>query len=362
VKKKILFFLIFCICILTACSSDSIRYETSYGKVIEKNSGSFVIQTSENEKIGFFMTDSTNVFSFFDEINPEDFRIGLLTDIAVSVHYTASRKSMVTQEGEKIKAYKAHQVDIDGYKKNDVVTLKDVAIISIWQYRTHYCYLLPDGTNLMQVNNPIVVYDGVSIGGVDGINNLEETAGNNIHNYYQKQGILYDEKAELEKAYDVYLKSVDKSLFYSMFLSQSIVSTAENDTLIWFETLITLPTYDKEASYEEYHRVAVFDKESGKYIDACELFSCSKEKAIQKMLEIAEISDPILVKEMIQAFDSDALRFSPTGLLIHFNRGTLPSRNLSFSFSLDYDDRLMEILHEWAVPENRNNEGKNHEA
>ena len=55
-------------------------------------------------------------------------------------------------------------------------------------------------------------------------------------------------------------------------------------------------------------------------------------------------------QQMEQAFEPECVILFPNGLEIRFNRGTLPSQRNGYALVLDYDERLSEILHPWAVP------------
>ena len=55
---------------------------------------------------------------------------------------------------------------------------------------------------------------------------------------------------------------------------------------------------------------------------------------------------------MEQAFDWNNILFFPESLEINYPEGTLKSQEHSYLIGLDYDDALLSILNDWAVPTN----------
>lgn len=144
----------------------------------------------------------------------------------------------------------------------------------------------------------------------------------------------------------------DGAQFDYYHLAQDIMPTASSNTVIYFMTSASLPI-DGTQIYE-YRIGAAFDKTTGEHIDNFDLFSCPPEQTVQALLEIAGITDPTLKEEMEQAFESgDIILFSDV-LEVDFRPGTLPSQEHSHVLGLEYNKKLLEILHEWAVP-NRSN-------
>jgi len=160
--------------------------------------------------------------------------------------------------------------------------------------------------------------------------------------------LLYDVQAELEKAYDGYIEEEKPLQFNSYMINQDIAPTASNETMMYFLTSVLLPI-DSNHGYA--HRIgAGFDKKTGEHINNWKLFSCSPEEAKQEILDIANINDPILRKEMEIAFKAENIILFPENLEISFKKGTLPSQENSYILGLDYDERLSKILNDWAIP------------
>lgn len=81
-----------------------------------------------------------------------------------------------------------------------------------------------------------------------------------------------------------------------------------------------------------------------------ELFSCSEKEAKEALLDIAGISDPELRAEVAAAFKPEYIILFPSNLEVSFPLGSLPSQEHPYSLGLEYDDKLRNILNEWAIP------------
>ena len=162
--------------------------------------------------------------------------------------------------------------------------------------------------------------------------------------------MLYDTQAELEKAYANYLKMENE--FDSYMIGQEISPSASTDSVIYFLTTVFLPI-DGSRGYEQ--RIGtMFDKATGEPIDNKELFTCPQDEAIEKIMDIAGVNDTVLRSEMKAAFVPENVIFFQDNLEICFQQGTLPSQEHTYMIGLDYDDRLGEILYEWAIPRGNN--------
>lgn len=352
IKKASLLLIISCIYLLCACDSD----KNITGKVVEVKIDeeigvtSFVVRTESNEEIGFFITDETNVFSFADRIIANDFKQGSFKDVIVSIKHKNVGNSLTTKTNKKITAYTANVIEITGFLTSETVTLKDGTIINIWKDSYGMVYKLQDGIELLRISK-LVGPNDVYVGSIEGFDDLEEKAQVNVLKYYEKQGLLYDIQNELEKAYDGYMKKEDSSKFDSYFISQNIAPTASNEYIMYFLTATVLPIDGKHCY--EYRIGAAFNRRTGKVVNNLDLFSCSPEEAIPKILDIAGISDQILREEIEIAFEPKYIILFPDHLQVSFKQGVLPSKENGYSLGVDYDDKIREILNEWAIPNPR---------
>lgn len=342
-----------CVCVLSACGGK----KQEDGRIVEMNMDgeaglvSFIMQTDERKETGVLVTDETQILSLVEGIDADDFRAGRQKDVLVSVHFAGGRRTISTQDGEKIRAYQAEIIEITGCLKTDTVALSDGTTANIRKYEDAFDgvrYLLPDGTELLRVQAPTGPADSF-VGGVEGLCDLEKAAQEKILQYFTDQGLLYDEQAELEKAYNDYLETEDASTFQTHTLKQDTTPASSNSEVIYFLISALLPA---DGSHYEYRIGAAFDKNTGGgQIENWELFSCPPEETVQTLLDIAGITEPVLREEMEQAFAPEYMIFFPENLEIYFPQGTLPSQEYSYILGLDYDERLLGILHAWAVPE-----------
>lgn len=100
------------------------------------------------------------------------------------------------------------------------------------------------------------------VAGTVSYNDLSESARKGIDGYYEKQGLLYDTEAELQKAYGDYLSCRENGTAYQeRHVRQEITPSASNDTAVSFITTVTLPVNGQEA--KELRLGAVFNRETG---------------------------------------------------------------------------------------------------
>lgn len=351
-KRTALILLLISLCFLTACNSQKNVFGTVTEVKIDKEIGvtSFVVRTEMDKEIGFFITDKTDVFSFTPDVIVDDFKNGSFVNVMVSVERKNLRHSLTTKNNQNITAYNAEQIQITGFLTEETATLSDGTRLDIWNYLDDCLYTLQNGTELMRVSN-VTGPNNVYVGGIESFDNLGPAAQSNILKFYEEQGLLYDIQDELEKAYDAYLKKEDPSQFNGYMISQDIAPTASNEHMMYFLTSVLLPIDHNQ--YNEYRIGAAFDRKTGEEISDWDLFSYSPEEAKQAVLEIAGISDPILKKEMEIALKPECLIWFPDHLEVCFNQGTLPSQEGVYMLGLDYDDKLSEIINEWAIPKSR---------
>lgn len=350
IKKGVLLLFVTCLCLLSACG---VKSEVS-GKVIEANIDdtigvvSFVVQTDADKDIGILMTDETYISSFADGITADEFKAGSFNEVIVSVEYENSRHSLTTKNNQEIAAYNAEQIQITDFLTGETAVLSDGTNIDIWNSSFGSAYKLQNGTELLRIHNPSGP-NNVYVGGTENFDNLDETAQSNVLKFYDNQGLLYDVQAELDKAYDDYLEKEDSSEFNSYMIRQDIVPTASNETVMYFLTSVLLPIDDNHGY--EYRIGAAFDRKTGQAISNWDLFCCSPEEVKQKILDIAGVTDITLREEMEMAFKSEYIILFPSNLEVCFPQGTLPSQENSYMLGLDYDDKLCDIINQWAIPQ-----------
>lgn len=358
------------LCFLIACNAkwgvEGRIVETN----VEENTGltSFVVRTDDEKEVGIALTDETIIYTFVDGITVEDFKKGSFSDITVSVEYRKPQRTITTEDNQKIAVYNANRVEVTGVLTSETTELSDGTKVEIWNSPAGTGYRLTNGIELLRARKSEGPKDYNFFEGTESLKELNKEAQKNIIEFYRQQGELYDVPAELEKAYHDYCNQKDNIRFQTHHVSQEVVPTASGKSVIYFRTSVMLPVFEGlseglsatyredstegELVYYEYYTGAAFDKETGEVIDNWNLFSCSPEKAIETILEIADVSSA-LRKEMKASFEPENMVFFPDSLEVNFPQGTLPSQENSYILGLDYDERLLGILNEWAVPESK---------
>ena len=130
--------------------------------------------------------------------------------------------------------------------------------------------------------------------------------------------MLYDEQAELERAYAAWLEAGDASDFQTWGLSQRIVPTALSEGVAYFLTTVERPVGN--FIMEQQRIGSAFDRETGEYIEAWELFTCPPDEAVRRILDLSELTEPEQRAEMEAAFEPECLTFFEDRLEVSFDR------------------------------------------
>lgn len=351
-KRKFIFLLFICMFLLCGCNSK----KSITGQVVEvfhgtgSNDTQFVLHTKENEEIGIMLDDETQVWCFIDDIDAEDFKDGTVSNVMITVEYTGRSISMETPDNREIKAYIAKDIKIDTAITKDKLRLSDGTSVDMWETSFGVVYKVSNGTELVRVQNTPGPNDIVVVG-LDNVTDLSDTAKSNILTFYKDQGLFYDLNSELESAYADYQQTETKSEFKSHMLSQDITLCTFNDSVMYFITTVNLPI--DGYNLKQLRLGATFDRKTGKQINAWELFSCEKNEVIQTILDLAQVTDPVLRAEMEKAFSPENIVMFQNNLEVSFPKGTLPSQENGYTICLDYNEEISKILNIWAIPNHR---------
>ena len=236
---------------------------------------------------------------------------------------------------------------LTGFLRPDAAALADGTKLDIWQYVGSTAYTAKDGTELLKVEEPVgpadAHYSGLSL------SDLGEAAQENITAWFEARGVLYDEQAELERAYTAWSGAEDASDFQTWGLSQRIVPTALSEGVAYFLTTVERPVGN--FVMEQQRIGSAFDRETGEYIEAWELFTCPPDEAVRRILDLSELTEPEQRAEMEAAFEPECLTFFDDRLEVSFDRGVLPSCESGFTLVLDLDEDVLPLLQPWAVPQ-----------
>ena len=347
-KKRMLLLLFLLLCvILSACGSkDSIS-----GEVVEATPSVLILQTNEGKQVAVLLGDNTHVFGM-DDIDGDDYKTAPHTGVRVSFFSAGRAGSITTVDGEQVKAYHADMfIRIDAYLIPEAAVLSDGTILDAWK-TGHFgtTYQTKDGIELLREDTPNGP-ENHYVGNMESFDDLSETAKPHVAEFYEKQGKLYDLQAELERAWVAY--KADPNVFSSFIVSQETSPTASHEQVFYFGTNLTQTISGNRV--QETTLCAAFDRETGANIPIANLFVCSEEDIIGKLLDLAEKdgsgpSDPMVKAEMEAAFQIEYLYFSQDSLWLEFPQGTLPSQEHTYMVSVAFNDECKALLQPWAIP------------
>ncbi len=341
-----------CFLLLTACSDKSRSLSGEVSDVRAENGEivSFVLTDADGKRTGVLVPEDAH-FTSRTDLDPDAEKDLLLSGrpgTSVRVEYNGGKTKLTTDSGEKLPAYTAWFVAVDGYLEPDAAALQDGTPLDLFHWTSGTSYRLKDGTDLLHVRNYVGPENNI-VAGQTTYADLSEAAQQAVSAYYEKRGMLYDVAEELEKSYAHYQTRNPKKPIPSVGQEVSLQSSSQR--VAYFLTTVHTPIHgDGSATMEELRLCDAFDRETGERIDSWDLFSCSPEEAKRALLDLVQITEQPLRSEMEAALQPEYLIFYPGNIEGWFPRGALPSQSTSFGFGLDYTDGLKAILQPWAVP------------
>lgn len=352
-KKYTLFLLALLCLLLTACSDKNRHFsgEVSDLQAEDGNIVSFVITNEAGKRTGILVPEDA---AFTSRVDPEaraekELLLSGQQGTSVSVECKGGRTSLTTDSGEKLPAYTAWFIAVNGYLTPNAASLRDGTPLDVFHWADGVTYRLTDGTALLYVRDttgPEHVYTS----GQEGYDDLSEAAQEKISAYYKDRGLLYSVEDELESAYANIPTHVNGQPVPC--LGQDVSPNSSSERVIYFLTCLTLPVYgSRTANATEVHLCDAFDRETGEHIDGWDLFACPPEEAVQALLDLARITEQPLRSEAEAAFQPEYMRLYSGGLEVYLPKGALPSEGTTFGFGLDYNDGLRAIFHDWALPD-----------
>ena len=322
--------------LLTGCGKKEI-----YGEVLSvTNEGQYVqlvVRTDNDRQVRILADGHTHVYSFAEPDNCKGLLSGDLISPVISV------SQMHRQNG----AWLAEMICVESVELPEGYTLKDGTKLTLRKDYNYTIYIAPDGTELLREQYPVGP-DNVYTGDAPSLSELEPEVQQSILSYYEEIGLLYDLDAELEQAYQWYLKTEDGEPFYSCMVSQHIDPTAANDRFVWYSAYVTHPI--KDGLHEETSVHTIFDRKTGAVVAPADLFTCSETEAANRILDAAQMPDTELRREMEKAFRFEYLNFHSNALDICFPAGSLIGEQTNHYLGIDYGN-LTGILHTWAIPD-----------
>lgn len=192
---------------LTELSGEVVEWSTDG----DTSLSSFVVQTEEGDRFGVLMTGQAIVLPS-DTLSAEDFLRQPPEGVVVSVFCQRGRQTLTAQDGRTLAAFSADQISIIGQVTQNVFALSDGTEIDLIQYDSspfaYNIYRLRDGKQLLRELPPSGP-ENVSVGGVASFDDLSPAAQEAVSAYYDRQGLLYDIKQQVETAYQEYRTDPD---------------------------------------------------------------------------------------------------------------------------------------------------------
>ena len=329
---------------LTELSGEVVEWSTDG----DTSLSSFVVQTEEGDRFGVLMTGQTIVLPS-DTLSAEDFLRQPPEGVVVSVFCQRGRQTLTAQDGRTLAALSADQNSIIGQVTQNVFALSDGTEIDLIQYDSspfaYNIYRLRDGKQLLRELPPSGP-ENVSVGGVASFDDLSPAAQEAVSAYYDRQGLLYDIKQQVEAAYQAYRTDPDSPPFH---VEQSISPSAASSRVLYFLTSVTMP--GGNGSGKELRLGDAFDRETGARLPPLTLFSLPPEQVPEALVSLSKPESDTLHTEMLAAFRPEYLVFFPEHLELNFPRGTLPSQEYDYIAALDYTPQLTALLQSWAIPQ-----------
>ena len=328
-KRWIAILTLLCALVLTGCGRET-SVDGTVTAVDYDEDGimtALTLCTSDGKTEQVELTESTGLFSWVEGTDRADIRPEM------TVRVEGERKDGVWQ---------ADWVSITGVPEHGAAVLADGTVVDALHRSWETVYQLPDGTQLLRVNDPFWPED--ETGRIPELSPAVQTA---VSAYFHDQGIRYDEQAELERAYEAYC--ADPEQFSAYLVGQCILLCGASERVIYYETDVTLPVSSGVITGET--TVTAFDRETGAVIPAEDLFTCTPEELIAAVLDAAGVTEQPLRREAEAAFRLEYLRLSDTGIDIQYPVGTVPSQEHSWGIFQDYDETILSLIQPWAVPE-----------
>ncbi len=345
---------------LAACGEESRQVR---GLVTEVKTGedgaltAFVVRTQGGEPMGVLLTGDTLAVpprsgSWTSSEMRVEFQEALEPDIQISAACLRPKKTLTTQDGQKIAAYQADTVYITGRLNRGAVALADGTVLDVLEdyfSSTNRTYLLPDGAELLLVRGPSGP-EHHYVGGLESFDDLSEPAKEEVLAFYEARGALFDEGAELEKAYSDW--KAKREDFRCHMVEQDVSPSASSRRVMYFGTHVTLPL-DHGDSCTSYTLSLgdAFDRETGEHLELWDLFCCSEAEARRAIIDAALdwSENDELRAEVESAFFPERVIVGNDGLSMDYEPGSMPSQEHGYFFSADLS-KLKDLMYDWAVP------------
>lgn len=322
------------------------------------NLTAFVLE-SEGKRTGVRIAEKTSFWpNGISSGTLEEFRAQfqkeLQADTLASVWYYPRRDKLEMADGERVRAYWATSIQIDGKLKREALTLRNGTPVDLlerdWGDRT---YRLTDGTELLRVDESRGP-ENVQVMSLEGFDDLSPGAQEKVRAYYEDRGLLYDEEEVLERCYAAWKELGDT--FQAGQISQSVSPAASAERVMYFTTELVQPdlTQLEEYGTQLHSRVNfqdVFDRQTGERIDARDLFGVPWEEVRRRIPELVDWDvDPDIAAQIVEKLEPEYLIFESDTLSVWFPAGTLEGEEHIYGFGVSYSNAPEGFFQPWAIP------------
>ncbi len=344
--------LLFTALFLTACIQQPIRIE---GRVIETSPGGdnaqtlYFVRTEKGETKCVALDEHTFIDPDVNGLDEADVRACRTGDIMVCADCHDSHDEASLDDGTLVQAYPADTFFVTSHRTKETTVMEDDTEVEIWESSASREYRLKDGTLILRAADRSGPENATGPSGTS-LDDLNEPARRKISQYYSERGLLYDVDTQLALAYTAYQNRNAEEAFDGQLAVQDTHPTFSNARIIALVTSISTPTQKAwESTFSEYGEV--FDRATGEHLDNLDLFTCSRNEVISRLLDLCSVgNDKTLRPAMESAFRSEYLVFFPEEVDLVFPSGTLRSEPCGYIISFDYED-LEGLLHDWVIPE-----------
>lgn len=357
IKKRLCLFLALLL-LLPACGNGR---KMAYGTVAEVQTGesgeiaAIVVDGDGGKQFGVLLTEETWTIPWSEEdvqVDEEaEFQTQLQPGVRVAVEQLPGGKELETAGGGKVRAYEAYYIRVTAILRRNAAELADGAALDILDHGgiSGVTYLLPDGTELLWVRGPSGP-ENCFVGGLESLHDLSEPAQKRISAWYAERGLLYDEKAELEKAYAAWQKNSED--FQCPMVEQNVSPSASSERVMYFGTHLTLPLYQEEdVTACTLALGEAFDRETGEYLELWDLFRCSPEEARQAIIDASlDWAGSGGVRAGLEAaFTPERVVVGTGSLYMQFEPGVISEEPTGYAFDVDLS-KLRDLMYGWAAP------------
>ena len=354
--KKLLAIFIFVLFTFTACTGSNwwisgqvmgVEYDSRYPNPV------YNVYTTEGHDIKITLAEDVVPISWVDGVDGQILAKG---DISHYAGLMVSFDSDGKIKGDSDKVVTVSSLALDKVLYTDIFTLSDGTKLNGWQGMTEVEYCLPDYTIILRDGRSPQLTEndfGMVQSGYDA---LTDGVMGRIIDYFESNGIYYDNSAYLQMAYDHYLSCKDRAHFGGYALETDLFLASQSEKYIFIGVDNTVPV-DVESHTSNRYCVA-FDKATGEYVNSLDLFVTDKEKTKQKLVDwvlgdmLLNENDPSKA-DMIKNLKSEYIIFRDDGIDLSYPAGVLDGAPYSYTVSFDFDDSIKEIIKKEALPFSR---------